>query len=117
MSTGIQPRGEANTPRGMTSVIVLKAAKIVSRHCLPGDVIKIEQADGTIMPANDGLTEDFADKLVDLGIVKIHSLRSGDKPISVRPRPVEPQPAIESAQLRPQATAERAVSGRQKAAI
>ena len=117
MLTGIQSRGEYNSPRGMTCAIVMKAGKIISRHCVPGDVIKIEPSDGKIMPQNDGLTEDYAEKLVDLGIIRLHSLRAGDRPISVRPRRHEEDSKIETAALKPQATAEKAVTGRQKAAI
>ncbi len=117
MSTGIQPRGEINSPGGAAYAMVLKPGKIINRHCLPGEIIKIEPSDNRIMPQNDGLTEAYAEKLVELGWLKMHSLRPGDKPISVRPRPLVVRPEIETAALKPQATAEKAVTGRQKAAI
>jgi hypothetical protein len=114
---GIQPRGEYNSPGGMTYAIVLKPGKIISRHCLPGEIIKIEPSDGRIMPQTDGLTEAYAERLVELGYLKMHTLRPGDKPISVRPRRPGEVPQIETTALKPQATAEKAVTGRQKAAI
>jgi hypothetical protein len=118
MSASSQSRGEHHSPRGINYVKVAKAVKIVNRHCQVGDVIMIEAGSRNIMPQTDGLTEDHADYLMRLGIVRLHQLQPGDKPISVRPiapKQYESEDRIESAQLRGQANAEKAVTGRQKA--
>lgn len=112
---GMQPRG--NTPRGLNYVKVLKRAKIISRHCEPGDVVMIEESNRKIAPATDGLTEAHAEYLTKLGIVRGHQLQPGDRPFSVRPRSPGEVPQVESATMPQPKIAERAVTGRQKAAI
>jgi hypothetical protein len=117
-ATGIQPRG-AETPRGLQYVKVSRPGKILYRHCNPGDVVMVEPPGRTIMPNVDGLTEDYAEKLINLGIVRRHQLQPGDKPISVRPIPPRQygDDAVETGMLQPQKTAERAVAKPQRGAV
>jgi hypothetical protein len=120
-SVGIQPRG-AETPRGLQYVKVSRPGKIVSRYCNPGDVVMVEPAGRTIMPNNDGLTEDYAEKLINLGIVRRHQLQPGDKPISVRPIPPrqyapDAEEKVETGMLPGPKGAERAVAKPQRGAV
>jgi hypothetical protein len=124
--TGIQPRG-ANTARGLQYVKVARPGKIVSRHCVPGEVVKVEEPGlingrRPVVSQTDGLTEDYAYKLIGLGIVKAHELQPGDRPISVRP--VIPRQLIDDAESKietgalagPKA-AERALGKPQRGAV
>jgi len=127
--SGFQPRGENNSPRGISHVIVLRAAKILPRHCQPGEIIKVEPSDRSIFPATDGLTGDaqvgpsetLLDHLMRLKVAKPYSIRAGDKVISVRPIPPRlhgnPEPEVETALNPAPARAERAVGKPQRGAV
>ncbi len=120
-ATGIQPRG-AETPRGIAYVKVVRPGKILNRHCNPSDVITVEPAGRIIGSTVDGLTEDYAEKLIGLGIVRAHQLQPGDKPISVRPQPPrqyadDPDNKVETGMLAGPKGAERAVGKPQRGAV
>ena len=127
-AVGIQPRGGSSSPRGIDYVIVLKAGKIMYRHCIPGDVIEVKPSTGKIMPMEDGLTYDqqvgstetLLDQLIRLKIVKPHTLQRGDKPINVGPKQPEKrleEPPIENAMNPAPKRAEQAIARPQRGAV
>jgi hypothetical protein len=118
--------GFQQTSLDVKCVQVLKDGKILNRWCLIGDIILVEEVPPgrirTIMPAQDGLSEALAQRLINEGRVRRHQLKHGEKAISVKPPvpsrdPNETGNQIEDAMTRPQAKAEKAVMQRQKNAV
>jgi hypothetical protein len=121
---GFQSRGDYQSPHGFGYLRVVKARKIIARHCEVGDIIAIERSNGQIAPMTDGVVETYAEYLIKCGIAVRHQLKAGDKPMSCKiaapsklESPEEERIRLESAMLKPQIKAEQAVTGRQKASF
>ena len=101
----------SETATGLQYIVMLKARLVGDRFCQPGDIIQIHEIKQLFHHTEKRLTQTHADTLIRGGAAKAHTLKAGERPVSVEWK----EAALEAATDPGPARSERSITGRQKA--